>query len=318
MSAKSSNIWMICQQTPNIIGLLLRRPFPVKNSVFHAIGIVAKPNVERVGETLQALYRHLQGRGFTVYPDPASREILGLTTAFSPEDIGRHSDVVIAVGGDGTLLNAARAVAEFDTPVIGINLGRVGFLVDISPDQALAKLDEILSGRYLTEERLMLQARILRQGRIIHEEVAVNEVVVHRWITPSMIEIITRINGRFLNSQRADGLIVSTPTGSTAYALSGGGPILHPTLDAIELVPINPHTLTNRPIVIAGDSEVEIAFGSAKEIRAEVTCDTVSIPEVLIDDHIVIRKADKPFRLLHPVDYDFFEILRVKLHWSNC
>ncbi|HEB78475.1 MAG TPA: NAD(+) kinase [Methylothermaceae bacterium] len=290
----------------------------MKNSAFHTIGIIAKPNVERVGTTLHALNRHLRQRGFTVLLDPVSRDILGASEALTPEDLGKRSDVVIAVGGDGTLLNAVRAVAAFDTPVIGINLGRVGFLVDISPDHALAKLDEILAGHYLTEERLMLQARIVREGRVIHEEVAVNEVVVHRWITPSMIEIITHINGRFLNSQRADGLIVSTPTGSTAYALSGGGPILYPTLDAIELVPINPHTLTNRPIVIAGDSEVKIAFGSAKEMRAEVTCDTVSIPEVLINDQILIRRADKPFRLLHPVDYDFFEILRVKLHWSNC
>jgi len=309
---------MDCQEIPNIISLLLQHSTPVNHCGFHTIGIIAKPNAERIGPTLRTLYDHLCRKGFDVRLDPVSRDMLSAAAAVEPDVLGRCSDVVIAVGGDGTLLNAVRAVAACDTPVIGINLGRVGFLVDISPEQALDKLDEILAGRYLTEERLMLQAKILRDGEVIHEELAVNEVVVHRWITPSMIEIITHINGRFLNSQRADGLIVSTPTGSTAYALSGGGPILHPTLDAIELVPINPHTLTNRPIVIAGDSEVEIAFGSAKEMRAEVTCDTVSIPEVLIDDHIVIRKADKPFRLLHPTDYDFFEILRVKLHWSNC
>ncbi|WP_286293794.1 NAD(+) kinase [Methylomarinovum tepidoasis] len=285
---------------------------------FRIIGISAKPNVDRVGETVHRLYDELRRRGFTVLLDPVSGEMLGGGDILPLEELGRRCDVVIAVGGDGTLLNTVRAVAVHDTPVIGVNLGRIGFLVDISPDEVSARLEEILRGHCLTEERLMLKAQIRRDGRVIHEELAVNEVVVHRWITPHMIEILTHINGRFLNAQRADGLIVSTPTGSTAYALSGGGPILYPTLDAIELVPINPHTLTNRPIVIAGDSEVKIAFGTAKDMRAEVTCDTVSIPEVLIDDHIVVRKAEKPFRLLHPLDYDFFEILRVKLHWSNC
>ncbi len=287
---------------------------------FRTIGIIAKPNAERVGPTLRAIYDHLNRRGFEILLEEASRQLLLNAPAESVRPswkLGKECEVVIAVGGDGTLLNTVRAVAAFDTPVIGINLGRVGFLVDISPEQALTKLDEILAGHYRAEERILLRAQILRCGQVIHEELAINEVVVHRWITPSMIEIITHINGLFLNSQRADGLIVSTPTGSTAYALSGGGPILYPTLDAIELVPINPHTLTNRPIVIAGDSEVEIAFGAAKEMRAEVSCDNVSIPEVRFDDHIRIRKADEPFKLLHPVDYDFFEILRVKLNWSN-
>lgn len=287
---------------------------------FHTIGILAKPNVEQVGPTLRAIYDHLNRRGFEILLEEASHQLLLNAPAESvrpSRNLGKECDVVIAVGGDGTLLNTVRAVAASDTPVIGINLGRVGFLVDISPEQALTRLDEILAGHYRAEERILLRAQILRCGQVIREELAVNEVVVHRWITPSMIEIITHINGLFLNSQRADGLIVSTPTGSTAYALSGGGPILYPTLDAIELVPINPHTLTNRPIVIAGDSEVEIAFGAAKEMRAEVSCDNVSIPEVRFDDHIRIRKADKPFKLLHPLDYDFFEILRVKLNWSN-
>jgi len=289
------------------------------NARFQIIGIVAKPNAERVATTLKNLLDHLHHRGFEILLDPTCQQIMEVPAEAvrPPEALGRECDVVIAVGGDGTLLNAVRSVANFGTPVIGINLGRVGFLVDISPDHALTKLDEILSGHFLAEERLMLQTHIQRDGRIIHEELAVNEVVVHRWITPSMIEIITHINGRFLNAQRADGLIISTPTGSTAYALSGGGPIIYPNLEAIELVPINPHTLTNRPIVISSDSKVEIAFAATGEMRAEVTCDTVSIPEVLIDDRIVIHKADKTFKLLHPVDYDFFEILRVKLNWSS-
>jgi NAD+ kinase len=286
---------------------------------FRTIGIIAKPDAEGVSFTLKAIYGHLSRCGFKLLIEEASRQLLELPSeSIRPAHrLGEECDVVIAVGGDGTLLNTVRAVADFGTPVIGINLGRLGFLVDISPDQALFKLDEILAGHYLVETRLLLRAQILRCGQVVREELAVNEVVVHRWITPSMIEIITRIDGRFLNRQRADGLIVSTPTGSTAYALSGGGPIVYPTLEVIELVPINPHTLTNRPIVISSASEVEIAFGAAKEMRAEVSCDNVSIPEVRFDDYIRIRKADKPFRLLHPVDYDFFEILRAKLNWSN-
>nr|BAL55363.1 NAD+ kinase [uncultured Gammaproteobacteria bacterium] len=286
---------------------------------FHTVGIIAKPSAKGAGPTLATIYRHLSQRGFKVLFEEAGGQLLPVPAEVlrPSRRLGEECDVVIAVGGDGTLLNTVRAVAEFDTPVIGVNLGRVGFLVDVSPEQALSKLDEILAGHYRAEARLLLHAQILRCGQVIREELAVNEVVVHRWVTPSMIEIVTHIDGRFLNRQRADGLIVSTPTGSTAYALSGGGPIIYPTLDAIELVPINPHTLTNRPIVISGASEVEIAFGAAKEMRAEISCDNVSIPEVRFDDHIRIRKADKPFTLLHPLDYDFFEILRAKLNWSN-
>jgi NAD+ kinase len=201
--------------------------------------------------------------------------------------------------------------------LIGVNLGRLGFLVDITPQVALDSLDEILEGRYREEQRQLLQASILRGGEVVTEQTAVNEVVVQRWNSTSMIEIVTCINGVFLNSQRSDGLIVSTPTGSTAYALSGGGPILYPTLKAIELVPINPHSLTNRPIVVADDSVVDIAFRPSKDFRARLSCDNVSIPDLLLDDHIRICKAPKPFRILHPLGHDFFEILRAKLNWSG-
>jgi NAD+ kinase len=147
--------------------------------------------------------------------------------------------------------------------------------------------------------------------------VAVNEVVIHSSNATSMIEIETSIDGAFLNTQRSDGLIISTPTGSTAYALSAGGPILHPTLNALVLAPINPHTLTNRPIVIGGDSHIEIAFRPSKQFRAQVTCDNVSIPDVAVTDRLRISRYGKPFRMLHPVDHDFFAILRSKLNWST-
>jgi NAD+ kinase len=221
------------------------------------------------------------------------------------------------VGGDGTFLSAARAIARFEKPLIGINLGRLGFLADISPTELPEKLHAILQGRFIEEKRYLLRTKIVRDGAVIHEETAVNEVAVHRWVTPSMIEIVTKIDNVFLNSQRSDGLIVSTPTGSTAYSLSGGGPILHPSLNALVLVPLNPHTLSNRPIVIDDSAEIEITFCQTKQINALVTCDQIEIPKVLISDKILIKKDPKPIRILHPEDHDFFQILRKKLNWSS-
>lgn len=285
---------------------------------FERIALIGKPDADRIAETLSTLYAHLLGRGRRVVVDHGCAPFLdGKLDSHELAELGAHCDLAIVVGGDGTLLTAARLLAKQNIPLIGVNLGRLGFLVDISPPEALAKLDEILDGHYYVEERNLLRAKIIRGEQVIREQTAVNEVVIHSWNATSMIEIVTSINGAFLNSQRSDGLIVSTPTGSTAYALSGGGPILYPTLKAIVLVPINPHTLTNRPVVIADDSVVEITFRPSKQFRAQVACDNVSIPDVEIADHIQISREPQPFRMLHPVNYDFFEILRAKLNWSS-
>lgn len=286
---------------------------------FQTIGLIGKPDAERIAETLSELYRHMARRGLRVIVEQGCGAFLG---GLAPEtgrldDIGERCDLAIVVGGDGTLLTAARSLAEFDIPLIGVNLGRLGFLVDILPADVAKHLDAMLDGRFRAEERSILRAGIVRNGEVIRQQTAINEVVVHSWNATSMVEIETSINGAFLNSQRSDGLIVSTPTGSTAYALSAGGPILSPTLKAIVLAPINPHTLTNRPIVVDEDSIVRIAFRPSKQFKAQVVCDNVSIPEVELSDHIEIRKAAKPFRILHPLDYDFFEILRAKLDWSS-
>ncbi|MGH8474267.1 MAG: NAD(+) kinase [Methylococcales bacterium] len=287
-------------------------------SHFNSIGLIGKPNPV-ISDTLTQVYEHLIARNFRVLVDGPSRRYIAAEHVETSQiqEIGNHCKLAITVGGDGTLLSAGRNLAPFNVPVVGVNLGRLGFLVDISPEEVLARLDDILAGKYLTEERMILKARLIRQGQVIREQSAVNEVVIHRWISPSMIEIVTHIDGAFLNSQRSDGLIVSTPTGSTAYALSGGGPILHPALGCIVLVPINPHTLTNRPIVVKDDSVVEIAFSQTAEINAQVTCDDISIPDVLISDRIQIVKDQHMMRILHPMDYDFFNILRVKLNWSS-
>lgn len=289
------------------------------HSSFKTIGIIGKPSDPSVAVTLSVLYNYLHQHHYEiVIAEDSAHFIVDPSVKSCPANaMGKLCDLVIAVGGDGTFLAAARAIVDFDIPLIGVNLGRLGFLVDISPNELPEKLHNILQGRYTEERRYLLRTKVIRDNRIIHEETAVNEVAIHRWVTPSMIEIITKIDGVFLNSQRSDGLIISTPTGSTAYSLSAGGPILHPSLNALVLVPLNPHTLSNRPIVIADSVEIEISFCQTTQINALVTCDHIEIPEVLISDTILVKKDPKPIRILHPEGHDFFAILRNKLDWSR-
>jgi NAD+ kinase len=289
------------------------------HKLFKTIGIIGKYSDMRISDTISGVLDYLKNKGYQVIIDPKSAALLSSTEieVCEIEQLGAACDLMIAIGGDGTFLSAARATAQHDIPLIGINLGRLGFLVDISPECIHAKLDEMLAGDYIEEKRYLLHTKIVRDGKIIHQETAVNEVVVHRWLTPSMIEIVTHINGVYLNSQRSDGLIISTPTGSTAYSLSAGGPILHPSLHALVLVPLSPHTLSNRPIVVDDSSEIEISFSQSKQINALVTCDHLEIPKVSMDDKILIKKIPTPITILHPKDHDFFHTLRKKLGWSS-
>lgn len=285
---------------------------------FQTVGIVARPAPE-VGPVLANLYAHLKRCGFRVLLDPVAGKLL---TA-KPFDVGvleelsRRCDVLLSLGGDGTLLYTARAAVPAEKPIIGVNLGRLGFLVDISPEEAVVKVEEIFSGRFVEERRLVLETEIWRGDRMLRRELAINEAVVHRSFTPSMIELSICVDGRFFSTQRADGLIVATPTGSTAYALAAGGPILYPTLATILLVPLNPHTLTQRPVVLAGESQVEIHFVRGRTVQMEVSCDAVSIPDVKASDIVKVRRFNKCLRLLHPTDYDFFAILRKKMNWGQ-
>lgn len=285
---------------------------------FKTVGIIGKPSDPGIVNALAVLYAYLK-QHYTVVIAKDSAGFIEDEYVITSEthDLGKRCDLLLAVGGDGTFLAAARAAADYEAPVIGVNLGRLGFLADISPHDLPGKLDRLLQGDYIEEKRSLLHVKIVRNNRVIHEETAVNEAVIHRWVTPSMIEIVTKIDNVFLNSQRSDGLIISTPTGSTAYALSAGGPILHPSLNAWVLVPLNPHTLSNRPIVIDDSAEIEISFCQTKQINALVTCDHIEIPDVLISDKILINKYPKPVRILHPIGHDFFQILRTKLHWSG-
>lgn len=289
------------------------------HKLFNTIGIIGKYSDVRISDTMSGVLRYLKSKGYKVIVDSKSAKLLSPDhiNSCEIEQLGSVCDLIIAIGGDGTFLSAARATVKYEIPLVGINLGRLGFLVDISPEHIHLKLDEILRGDYIEEKRYLLKTKIIRDGDIIHQETAVNEVVIHRWVTPSMIEIVTHINGVYLNSQRSDGLIISTPTGSTAYSLSAGGPILHPSLHALVLVPLSPHTLSNRPIVIDDSSEIEISFSQSKQINALVTCDHIEIPKVSMDDKIVINKIPEPISILHPKDHDFFHTLREKLGWSR-
>lgn len=289
------------------------------SSQFKAVGLIGKYGDPGVEQALSLLANFLAGRRLEVLLDEQTAHTvpgLGLPVAHR-DDIGRRCDLAVIIGGDGTLLNAVRSLADYGIPVVGINLGRLGFLADISPSDMLDHMGEILSGRYRAEERFLLQAEIHRNGEIIQRSDAFNDVVVHKWNMPRMIEFETHVNRQFMDVQRSDGIIVSTPTGSTAYALSGGGPILMPTLNAIALVPICPHTLSNRPVVVDGDSCIEIVVCDCKDNHAQLTCDGQSHYGLMERDRILVRKKDKLIRLIHPANHDYFHILRAKLRWGS-
>jgi NAD+ kinase len=286
---------------------------------FNTIGVITKPQAESVSQTLQALFDFLIKNNREIILDdqiPDSINCCGLKKA-SREIIGKKCDLVIVVGGDGTILNAVRSLAHDNVPLVGINVGRLGFLADVSPDGMEDILFEILNGSYREEQRLLLEMQVTRDDKVIFEADAFNDVVVHIRDIARMIEFETRINGQFVNHQRADGIVISTPTGSTAYALSSGGPILHATLDAITLVPISPHTLSSRPLVVNANSEINVLICNTKEGIAQVTCDGQLSTDVHVGDHIKVKRKQDKITLLHPKEHNYFDVLRAKLHWNE-
>jgi NAD+ kinase len=234
----------------------------------------------------------------------------------STEALARHIDLAIVVGGDGTLLASGRLLAPYEVPIVGINLGRLGFLVDVSPDEMVTQLEHILRGEYREEPRFVLHAEAIREEEVIGSGDALNDVVLHVRNEIRMIEFTTRIDGHFVNTQRADGIIITTPTGSTAYALSSGGPIMHPALQAIALVPICPHTLSDRPLVISNQSVIEIQLCEDRDIPARLSFDGQNNIELESGDLLRICTRQEKVRLLHPQSYDYYHILRAKLHWG--
>jgi len=283
----------------------------------NSIGIIAKDKSDAVSKTIKRLSDFLTEKKRTLIYDKSAEGLVANANYVDRDTLAQQSDLAIVVGGDGTFLSAVRSLAEHKIPVLGINLGRLGFLVDISPDDMLQHLDKILQGKYVDESRFLLHAQVERNGKIISCADAFNDVVVHIRDVARMIEFETYINGQFVNYQRADGLVISTPTGSTAYALSSGGPLLHATLDAMVVVPICPHTLTNRPLVINADSKVEVVIGESKQSTSQVTFDGQVAFDVKPADKIIIQKKPDNIVLIHPTSYDYYEILRAKLHWSE-
>lgn len=232
------------------------------------------------------------------------------------EFFGMNCDLTIVIGGDGAMLRAAHLLADYNVPLLGINRGRLGFLADIPANAVIRRLDEILGGNYVEDERFQLHCEIESKGKTLMESHAFNDVIIQKGNIAKLIELETFVNGNFLHRQRSDGMIISSPTGSTAYALAGGGPILHPALNALVLVPICPHTLSNRPVVIDGNSVVEVIIGTPQIDRAYLTCDGEIVCELVTGDKINIQKKDKKIRLIHPADHDHFKILRDKLNWG--
>jgi NAD+ kinase len=289
-------------------------------NAFNRIGLIGKYGDPGIAETVLGLGRILQQRGCEVLLEDQTAKSIAeheLTVA-SLTDIAAQCDLAITVGGDGTLLHAARNVVDSNVPLLGVNLGRLGFLVDVSPDEFAKRMHEILDGKFEEEHRVMLTTIIEHhEGGANSTSDALNDVVIHKWEVARMIETETYINGKFVNTMRSDGLIVSTPTGSTAYALSAGGPILEPDMQAMIIVPICPHTMSYRPIVIDGDSEIEIYVRENPHSHAQVTCDGQINLGVVSGDKITIRKKDKFVRLIHPCKHDHYHILREKLHWGG-
>ena len=283
------------------VGLLGRREHPgVEEVVSGLLKLLDQRNIQVTIEDRLATLAHFERR------EMASRD-----------QIGAMVDLAIVIGGDGSLLSAARTLVKHDTPVIGINRGRLGFLTDVSPDDLLEQVSAILNGDYLSDRRFLLDAEVWRGEQVVGRGEALNDIVVNSGASAQMVEFELSIDGDFVYRLNADGLLVATPTGSTAYSLSAGGPIVSPGLDALVLVPMFPHSLTSRPIVVSGQSEIRIDVVSRNDIHPPITCDGQISITALPGDSVRIRKKSRELTLLHPPGYSFYATCRDKLRWSD-
>jgi NAD+ kinase len=268
---------------------------------FGNIVSVGRQEDKRVAEPMSMLSQHLIKAGANL---------------LQKDEIG-HADLVMSIGGDGTMLYASRLTRETGTPILGINRGRLGFLADVTPDELITSVDHVLQGNFTTDSRLLLEARLHRDSGDDIVAYALNDIVLQRRETGRMVDFETRVAGQYVNTHSGDGLIVATPTGSTAYALSCGGPIIEPQLDAVVIVPVCPHTLTDRPIVISADQSIEVALLQRDETKAEITVDGFSMGDISPADKLRISAANSRVTLVHPPGYDFYGILRSKLFWGR-
>jgi NAD+ kinase len=284
---------------------------------FKTVAVVGKSDAANLPEVLDQLAGVLRRRGIAGAMDtaPAGASRIKPDSVSELAQLPARADLAIVVGGDGTLIACARLMAERGVPLVGVNLGRLGFLTDIPADALESSIESVLDGEFISEQRTLLAGAVKREGKTLFSAMAMNDVVVSRGAMGSMIEFAVTVDGEFIYSLRADGLIVATPTGSTAYALSAGGPILHPALQAIALVPISPHTLSNRPVAIRGNSKVEITLVRGEGARANF--DVQAHFQLEPGDVVTVSAAAKPATLLHPKGYRYFSMLRQKLRWSE-
>lgn len=291
---------------------------------YKTIGLIGKPQHTAAANTLKLLWKYLSEHGYEVLVENSIAKSL-IIEKESPlvihkhtlTEIGEKAELAIVIGGDGYMLGAARVLSCYDIGVIGVNRGNLGFLTDLSPNDLIAPLEDILAGNSRSEQRFIIEAEVYRHGKLKSSNSAINEAVLHAGKVANMIEFEVYIDEQFMFSQRSDGLIISTPTGSTAYSMSAGGPILTPNLNALSLVPMFPHTLTSRPIVVDGNSEIKIILANENYENLQVSCDGHVILSVMPGDEVLIRKSKSMLKLIHPLNYDYFNVLRGKLSWGN-
>ena len=283
---------------------------------FRRVALVGRTGSPRVVDSLRAVLATLRRAGVAVVFESTTAAMLDRNDGVPRRRIGDSVDLVVVVGGDGSILGVARDVADTGVPVLGVNRGGLGFLADIAPTQIEPKLSAVLSGEHTVEERALLDARVVRRGDEVNVSTALNDVVVHAGSMSRMMDLRLAVDDEFVYEQRSDGLIVSTPTGSTAYALSAGGPIMHPKLDAVVIVPMFPHTLASRPLVVHGASRISVRIGGAAE-TPRVSCDSQVDQELQGGDEVRISKHPQPLRLAFPVTHNFYESCRSKLDWAT-
>ena len=288
-------------------------------SKFKRIALIGRSGHQQATETIARLIDYLRAEGLDIWvvDDIASIDGFSDLPHCTLEHIGQKVDLAIVVGGDGSLLGASRALANFGTPVLGINRGTLGFLTDIRPSEAIEKVGQALLGQFTEEKRWLNSVEVIRDEQIIAQATALNDVVLHKGQSARMLGFDLCIDDQFVYSSRSDGLIVSTPTGSTAYALSAGGPIMHPKLNALVLVPMFPHTLNARPIVVPAGCVVSVTVTEKHQALPQVSCDGQTHISLLLGDRVLIRQSEEELTLLHPPGYSYYEVCRSKLQWGG-
>jgi NAD+ kinase len=286
-------------------------------SKFRHVALIGKYHAQGSRSALEGIAQYLGAQGCEVAMEEDTANNAGITTypTLNVAQIGAQCDLGLVVGGDGTMLGIGRQLAQFGVPLVGINQGRLGFITDIAFEEYQTTLAPILQGHYDEDPRWMMQAKVVREGHCVFNATAMNDVVVNRGASAGMVELRVEVDGRFVANQRADGLIIASPTGSTAYSLSAGGPLLHPSIGGWILVPIAPHNLSNRPIVLSDQGEVAVEIVAGRDASANFDMQTLT--SLLHGDRIIVRRSEHQVRFLHPVGWSYFDTLRKKLHWNE-